>query len=114
MSGKDNSGKTNTRSVADFAFAAVLLAEAVCLFCADFGASISETAARVSAALDIVMALGFAANLRSSNFLVFKAFAFAGFFLYVYYSVNGGYSFAAAAAFSALLGVTAKVNFHKS
>lgn len=107
MSGK-NGGKTKARRVAGFAFAAILLAEAAALICLDFGEGIAETAARISAVLDIVMALGFAVGLRPSNFLVFKSFAFAGFFLYAHYSL-GGATLSAAAAFSALLGLAAKI-----
>lgn len=107
MSGK-NDDKTKERRLASFVFAAILLAEAAALICLDFGEGIAETAARISAVLDIVMALGFAAGLRPSNFLVFKSFAFAGFFLYAHYSL-GGATLSAAAAFSALLGLAAKI-----
>lgn len=107
MSGK-NGDKTKERRLASFAFAAILLAEAAALICLDFGEGIAETAARISAVLDIVMALGFAAGLRPSNFLIFKSFAFAGFFLYAHYSL-GGATLSAAAAFSALLGLAAKI-----
>lgn len=108
MSGGKNGGRTKTRRVAGFAFAAILLAEAAALLCLDFGAGVAETAARISAVLDIIMTLGFAAGLRPSNFLVFKSFAFAGFFLYAHYSL-GGAALSAAAAFSALLGLAAKI-----
>lgn len=107
MSGK-NGDKTKERRLASFVFAVILLAEAAALICLDFGEGIAETAARISAVLDIVMALGFAAGLRPSNFLVFKSFAFAGFFLYAHYSL-GGATLSAAAAFSALLGLAAKI-----
>lgn len=107
MSGK-NGDKAKERRLASFVFAAILLAEAAALICLDFGEGIAETAARISAVLDIVMALGFAAGLRPSNFLVFKSFAFAGFFLYAHYSL-GGATLSAAAAFSALLGLAAKI-----
>lgn len=101
-------GKAKARRVADFLFAAALLAEAAALLCLDFGAGATAVAAKVSAVLDVLAAIGFAAKMRPSNFLVFKGFAFAGFFLYAHYSF-GGATFTTAAAFSALLGLAAKI-----
>ena len=74
----------------------------------EIGAGATAVATKVSAVLDVLAAIGFAAKMRPSNFLVFKGFAFAGFFLYAHYSL-GGATFTTAAAFSALLGLAAKI-----
>lgn len=93
------------RKAIRIAFAAAFALEAAILGFADFGSDTLCFAAAISAGIDALIAVAFAAGFRPSNFAVFKTFAFSGFFAYAGYSLGMTPECAGAAAVSAALGL---------
>ena len=104
-------GATDTakraRTAIRLAFGGAFALEAALFGFADFGSDALNLAAVISAGIDALIAVSLAAGFRPSNFAVFKTFAFAGFFAYAGYSLGMTPECAAAAAFSAALGLAA-------
>ncbi len=84
-------GEGKARRRAESALFGLLLAcEAACFlfesFC--FSAEVMENALKISAGIDIILALAFVANFKPLPFLRLKAFAFSGFLIYAGYSLG--------------------------